>query len=399
MRVALFTDSDVFAGTERHILELACGLGTLGCEAALACPSHGELARRADALAIPVVPVPKRGRIDWQAALWLRNALRQDKFDLIHVHNGRTALIGAVGLRLAGVGRLVATQHFIEPSRLRRRGAARMAAAWLHRRVEQRVDRFIAISRAVRDAMVARGDAAPDKISVVSNGISAPEPAWLPAPEQIRRELDVGAGERLIVCAARLEAEKDVITLIDAMARVRATCPEAICAIAGDGSQRDRLKSRVRELALERNVRLLGFRTDVLGIIAATDLLVLPSLAEPFGLVILEAMALGKPVIATAAGGPPDIVAAGETGLLVPPAVPTALADAIVELIRDDQRCLRMGEGGRKRFEAHFTARHMAAATLAVYRQVLAEHPCPAPKSSDARRPALAAEGRSDVAR
>lgn len=399
MRIFQFSDSDVFAGTERHILELACGLTALGCPPVIACPMHGELARRAAASGASVIPVANGGTIDWQAALWLRKAFRQDEFNLVHVHNGRTALIGAVAIRMAGVGRMVATQHFIEPSRLRRRGAARMAASRLHRFVERRVDRFIAISHAVRDAMVARGDAAPDRIAVVHNGIDFPDRSALPPPEQVRRKLGVAAEQYLIVSAARLESEKNVLTLIEAMAYVRANCPQAICVIAGDGSQRHRLEGRIRELGLERNVKLLGFRADVLEIIAAADLFVLPSLAEPFGLVILEAMALGKAVVATAAGGPLEIVADGKTGLLVPPAAPSKLAEAIIELLRDDDRRSRMGLAGRDRFAGHFTARKMAAATLAVYRDVWADEPCSARRLSAAQRPPAPAEARSNGGR
>ena len=399
MRAALFTDSDVFAGTERHILELARGLSMLGVEVALACPGDGELARRGKAAGLPVRDIPKRGKIDWRATLWLRKALRRGDFDLVHVHNGRTALIAAMAVRLGGAGRMVATQHFIEPSRVRRRGPARVVSSWLHRFVERRVDRFIAISQAVRDAMLARNDTAAGKINVVLNGIADIETAQVPPSQRVRDELGIASGKRLVAAAARLEPEKDLVTLVEAMDRVRTTCPQAICVIAGDGSERQRLQARIRELGLHESVRLIGFRKDVLGLIAAADLFVLPSLAEPFGLVILEAMALGKAVVATAAGGPLEIVAAGETGLLVAPADPAKLADAIVELIRDDDRRGRMGSAGRQRLAAYFTTGQMAAATLAVYRDVLPQRPRPDPGVSAPHRQTLAAEATSDAGR
>lgn len=397
VRSLMFNDSEVLAGTERHILELAGGLRTLGVEVSLACPGDGELARRGKAAGLPVCDVPKRGAIDWRATLWLRKALHRGEFDLVHVHNGRTALIAAMAVRLAGAGRMVATQHFIEPSRLRRRGPARIVAGWLHRFVERRVDRFIAISQAVRDAMLARNDTAAGKIAIVPNGIADIERAQLPSSQRVRDEFGIASGKRLIVAAARLEPEKDLMTLVEAMDRVRTTCPRAVCVIAGDGSEHQRLQARIRELGLNECVRLVGFRKDVLGLIDAADLFVLPSLAEPFGLVLLEAMALGKAVVATAAGGPLEIVAAGETGLLVAPADPAKLAEAMVELVEDEERRRRLGSAGRERFAARFTARQMAAGTLDVYRGVLAGRASFGPVPSAPHRRGIAAEARSNA--
>jgi glycosyltransferase involved in cell wall biosynthesis len=117
-------------------------------------------------------------------------------------------------------------------------------------------------------------------------------------------------------------------------------------------------------------VRLLGFRTDALSLMWAADIFVLPSLAEPFGLVLLEAMSLGKPVVATSAGGPLEIVLAGETGLLVPPAQPHELALAINQLLADPEKAIEMGRKGLERYKERFTTERMARETVAVYRKV-----------------------------
>ena len=116
---------------------------------------------------------------------------------------------------------------------------------------------------------------------------------------------------------------------------------------------------------------MLGYRNDPLSIMRAGDLFVLPSLAEPFGLVLLEAMALGKPVIATNAGGPREIVRPGETGMLVPPATPAALAEAICSLIAAPAQALRMGEAGQDAVPGCYTRERMARATAALYRQAV----------------------------
>src|SRR5262249_34362936 len=132
-----------------------------------------------------------------------------------------------------------------------------------------------------------------------------------------------------------------------------------------------------------------GFRSDAQSILNASDLFVLPSMAEPFGLVILEAMALSKPVIATNAGGPKEIVVPGETGVLVPPSDSGALATAILNLLADPEGARVMGAAGGQRYLERYTAERMAKETLEVYREVLGrtnEQTAPMPERAMARR-------------
>ena len=135
------------------------------------------------------------------------------------------------------------------------------------------------------------------------------------------------------------------------------------------------LQGQIDAANLQNRVRLLGFRDDVHAVVAAADLFVLPSLAEPFGLVLLEAMALSRPVVATAAGGPLEIVAEPRTGRLVPPADAAALATAMREILADPDAAAATGRAGRLRFERHFTRRNMAEKTLGVYRACRRKEP------------------------
>src|SRR5262249_45041482 len=147
--------------------------------------------------------------------------------------------------------------------------------------------------------------------------------------------------------------------------------PKAVCVIAGEGSLRSSLERGTREFGLNKNVRFLGYRSDALSMVNACDLFVLPSAVESFGLSIVEAMALSKPVIATNAGGPKEIVVPGETGLLVPPSDPESLAGAMLELLSDPERARVMGAAGRQRYLERYTAERMAKETLEVYREVM----------------------------
>lgn len=175
----------------------------------------------------------------------------------------------------------------------------------------------------------------------------------------------------LVVCASRLQAEKNVVGFVEAMAIVRATHPDAICVIAGEGDEGPAIRRRIAELKMDDHVRLAGFRSDVLDVIAACDVFVLPSHAEPFGLVLLEAMSLGKPVIATAAGGPLEVVEEGRTGLLVKPGDSGAMASAISQLICDPQRRAAMGRAGRDRFLKCFTAEQMGHHMANMYKNLV----------------------------
>ncbi len=371
LRVALFTDADVFAGTERYILDLGCGLRDLGVEAMIACPTPAPLAERASAEGLTVIPIQKGGLIDRPAVKTLVELFQAGRLDIVHANNGRTMLASALAVTQAKRGRCVATQHFLEPDHVSRKGPKAAIYQAAHRWVSSRMAHYIAISEAVRQEILKRNEAPSAKVTTVLNGIRPLDPAKLTSPQQIRSEIGLGEETPLIVCAARLEREKDVTSLITAMGDVRTKFPDAVCVVAGQGACQADLTAQIQQNGLTGSVHLLGFRTDAQALIQAASVFVLPSLAEPFGLVILEAMALGRPVITTDAGGPREIVQDGVSGLLVPPANPAALGQAILHLLNDSALMTAMGRSGYERFLAHFTAARMAQDTLALYRRVL----------------------------
>lgn len=349
------------------MMDLARGLTQIGAAVTVACPSPAKLEDAAQREKLPTLIIPKRGLVDWGAARTLARRLRSGQTDIVHAHNGRTALAAALAVRLAGRGRCVMTQHFLTPNHATQRGPKAAVSSAAHHWMVGQMSAILAISEAVRQSMLARGEAPDKKITVVPNGITAPDAG---SSANTRQSLEISAGAPLVVCAARLEQEKDVASLITAMKTVQETVPSARCLIAGEGSEKAALQAQIDSLGLRECMTLLGFRTDAAALMAAADVFVLPSLAEPFGLVLLEAMALARPVVATRAGGPTEIVVDGETGFLVPPSSPDALAEAVKMLFADLPLRRRMGERGHARFEKLFTAARMAEATLAVYRSV-----------------------------
>jgi glycosyltransferase involved in cell wall biosynthesis len=233
------------------------------------------------------------------------------------------------------------------------------------------VDRYVAISEAVRDQLVKDGVRA-DRISLVPSGVDPKR--WLGGDgAKARADLGVPAGAPLIGTLAHFGWHKSLETLIAAAEPIVAAVPEAWIAIVGEGDLRplleaERAKSRVKERVL-----LPGFRTNVADFLAAFDLFVMPSVMEGLCTAILDAFAVGVPVVASRAGGIPELVLHERTGLLVEPRRPEELARAIVRLLQDEPLRRRVVDGGRARLLERFTTDAMVDGTLRVYRELLGE--------------------------
>lgn len=370
LRVALLMDTRNWAGTEAHIRDLALGLSAENVRVRVACPLDSPLAQKVRASGGRVMGVARRGGYDPATVARLRRALVRGEIDIIHAHNGRTALMGVLAVRAARRGHCVFTQHFLRPAHVQQSGPKARLSHALHAFVAHNLAHTIAISQAVKNAMLARGETSAEKISVVLNGLQAPTPNADSSREKKRARWQKAENAPLIVCVARLEREKDLDVLARAMKTVRVQFPQARCVIAGEGDERANLSALIEKSGLKEIVELAGFVESVADLMSAADVFVLPSAAEPFGLVLLEAMALGAPIVAVNDGGPPEIVEDGHTGVLVPPRDSDAMARAIEEIVSDNSRAQKMGAAGRARYETLFTRERMARETRAVYQQV-----------------------------
>jgi glycosyltransferase involved in cell wall biosynthesis len=280
-------------------------------------------------------------------AFRLARLLRRGRADVVHTHDDRPHLYGTLAGRLAGA-RVVHTRHG-QGIHLSRRQAAlvNLAAGW--------VDRFVCVSSdsarlALRQGIPVR------KVCTIRNGIDLARFAFT-GPRQ--------DGPAVIV--ARLSPEKDHATLLRATALAVRADPSFRLEIAGDGPCREDLLRLAGELGLTGHVRFLGQVRDVPALLARAGLFVLSSLSEGVSLTLLEAMASGLPVVATRVGGNPEVVAGGETGLLVPPADPEGLAYALLRLWQAPGERHRQGFAGRERVERLFDVRGMVAAYERMY--------------------------------
>lgn len=367
MRVLQINSALAWGGGETHTLLLADGLRARGSAVTLAGRPGSMLDERARVVGIPFLPLALRGEWDIGSARRIAAHCRRHHVGVIHAHLARDYPVAALAARLARSTGLVATRHVLFPLRM-----------WLAlRAVVDRIDAFIAVSEAVRRSLVEASGVPAAKVTTIHAGIE--DERYLAAPSGVlRAELGLAADVPVVGAVGRIAREKGYEHLLEAMAAVRQAHRKARCVIAGgteDARYARELRTLTDRLGLGRCVHWLGHRWNVPEIMRDLDLLVLPSLREPFGLVLLEAMAAGTPVVATAAGGVGEIVTDGVHGVLVAPGDSAALAAAVGALLADPDTARRHAEAGRERMLAEFSATAMTDRTLALYRAIVPRRP------------------------
>jgi glycosyltransferase involved in cell wall biosynthesis len=333
-------------GSERHLLTLLPALGALGVQPAFV--GLDDPAWDAEpfyaALTVPSVRLPAPRDLDPGLARKLHRTLRGLAADIVHTHLVHADVYGA--LAAGPAARLVSTKHNDDRFRM---GPYRFA----ERAVTRRAARVIAITEALRRFNVERVGLPADKVTTIHYGLDEPPAAW----REDGLELPDGP---LVVAVARLVPQKGVDVALRAMVGLDATL-----VVLGEGPERGRLEGLARELG----VRLLlpGRVGDVAAVLRRAEVVVHPVRWEGFGLAVLEAMLCERAVVASRVSSIPEIVADGETGLLVPPDDPAALHDALARLLGDESLRARMGAAGLARARTDFSVERMARRTLAVY--------------------------------
>jgi len=347
-------------GGEQQALYLTTGLARRGHGVTVACQPGSPLAERAREAGLEVVEVRMRGEADFVAVLALRKLLRRGGFDIVHMHTSHAHTLGCTAAALARRGKTIVSR------RVDFGVAGNFVSALKYR---HGVDRFIAISEAIRKVLI-DGGVAEDMVSVVHSGIDLSRFDRV-EPGGLREEFGLPAGAPVIGNVAHMADHKGQRYLLAAMPRVLEAEPQTRLFIVGDGELRPALEAQARELGVQDAVTFTGFRTDVPQWLDLFDVFVMSSHLEGLCTSVLDALAMRKPVVASAAGGLPEIIAHDETGLLVPPKAPEPLADAIVRLLRDRELGRRLAEAGRRRVDEEFSAESMVEGTLEVYDEVM----------------------------
>ncbi len=368
MRTVLHVDTERgWRGGERQVLWLAQRLAEHGVRSLIAARPREPLAHRASASGIEVVPCSPLFEADPFAARHLRRALARVGADIVHAHTGHSVMLAALATRRTSTP-MVVTRRVSRPLR---RGAL---TRWKYGRAAA----TIAISRAVAHTLQDAG-LSEQRVTVVPSGIdlgALPRPV---APETLRA-LGVPPGAMLVVTVAALTAEKDHLTLLAALASAHARVPSLHALLVGRGPLDAQLRARARELGLAHAVTFTGHRDDAGSLLAAADVAALASRSEGLSTMLIEAMALGVPIVATNVGGIPEVVAEpsvadgrddSPAGILVAAGDAPALGDAIVQVAADATLRARLSRAGVRR-AARFSIDRTAAETLAVYERVLA---------------------------
>lgn len=301
----------------------------------------------------------------WPSVFRVARTIRSRQADLVHV-NTLYNLVGPAAARLAGRPLVWHVRELVADSRL---------VPALLKLVALLATRAVAISPAVADTLRDCND----RLRVIPNGIDLEEYRVLPDPGRVRGEFGLAADQPLVTTIGRLEPWKGQHVLVEAVPGILARHPNLRVLIVGGAAinkpeYATRLKARCDELGVGGAVTFTGIRKDVPAILAASNVLVLPSATpEPFGRTVVEAMAACCPVVATAAGGPLDIVVDGETGRLVPPNDPKALAEKINDLLDHPDEARAMGERGRQRAHERFSLDRLVRDMTGLFEEVVAE--------------------------
>lgn len=376
-----FFFAEAWNGIDEHLLLLAKYLDRRQFELIILAhdtdgPQTGRLAERAGMRMINAPYRPGAGARRRLSAL--RTLYAAERIDLVHFHSPAAGgqAVAALAARLAGVPATLATYHQIQARQLPPRSRAINSLAHL-----AFVDDTIAVSQGVKASLVRAAGLPRHRIRVIHNGIDPPCHAAAGAGEPARASNEIRVGY-----FGRLSPEKGVSGLLDALALLAERDPRVRTLIVGDGPERAALEARAQQLALSDRVQFLGFRPDARRIMAQVDIVVHVPIYEGFGLVALEAMACGRPIVASdAPGGLPDIVVDGETGLLIPVGSPSATAAALARLAADPAERARLGRNGQARYERHFTAQEMAARTGARYWAALGRRAAAGPRAASPR--------------
>jgi glycosyltransferase involved in cell wall biosynthesis len=368
VRVLQLTSSLGFYGAEQVIMTLITALDRESFDVRLATlekkrVSSTAIVSAAKVAGIDAVALPCRGWLDWNGIQGLKSLVKEENIEILHCHEPKSRLYGAIVSRMTGIP-MVATHHLWTGQNLRTRLVESIDAVVLHG-----CDKAIAVSTSVAESM-RRVFVSPSRIEVIPNGIDLRNFRDELRIAELRASLGIPAGLPIIGAVGRLDMQKAHERLIEAAKYITDAGQDAVYIIAGEGVERPRLESLVRDLGLSGRVLLLGYQSDIRKYLAMMDVFVLPSRREGTPMALLEAMAMSKPVVATAVGGVPDVLTDGIDGIMLPENG-AGLGDALLRLLRDPAFARQIARTGRRRVETEFSSSRMAARYEDVYRRCL----------------------------
>ena len=346
-------------GGQRQSLLLVQELKRKGYPCLFVVQPGSPLFQKATEAQLPVFPLRMRSELDLRAIIRLARLMSRRNCVLAHFHDAHAVSIGSSAARLAKVPLRIISRRVDFPLKS-------------PRKYKNHIDSIIAISEGVKKVLITSG--IPERlIEVIPSGIDFLPYAEARHSDYLRREFQFGPDNYLVGIVAQLEDHKGHTYLIQASKILKQHAPKIKIIVVGSGSLQMELGKQAHNLAVDDIVYFLGFRKDVPQIMSSLDLFVLSSHLEGLGSSLLDAMACRLPVVATMVGGIPEVVVHRETGLLVPPRDPDALAEAILKLYLDRTFASRLGERGYEVVHEKFSAEAMGKRIIALYEKLAGE--------------------------
>jgi glycosyltransferase involved in cell wall biosynthesis len=360
------------SGSENHLLTLLAGLDHQRFDISLCIlaesrhlPLLQEYTKTLEHAGISVVMFVTQKYPDVRLFLKLKCYIAQGRFQIVHTHLIHADFYGTLAAKLDGIPVIVSSRHNDDRFRHYK------ALIWLNRFLARWQTKIIVISDWVGKFLQEIEGIPTDKIVRIHYGLQPETLAEQYEPQYVRQQLLIPAGVPVIGTIGRVTEQKGHTYLLQAIAKVKTQFPELRVVILGDGELRTELERQATNLGVETNVIFTGYRKDAIKLLSGFDFFVFPSLWEGFGLVLLEAMALRKAIVASAVSAIPESVLDGQTGILTPPKNVDKLADAILTLLRDHHLAQTMGDAGYEHLQKHFTVSNMVRGTDRLYTSCL----------------------------
>jgi len=368
-------DNLEFGGGERVFAQLINRLSGERYKIMVACLPTGAFIEKIEGSEVEVKSVDMRSRFNPGVILRLANLMKRENVDIVHSQGARADFFARIAAKLAGVPIVVSTVPMpvegfdVSPIR-------KLTYTVFNRFSERFVDRFIVVSDSLEKIMIEKHGIGPQRVVKIYNGIEKDE--YCIADEEIayrrskfRKESGLGEDVPVVGAIGRLVWQKGFEYLIEAIPDLLKEFKKARFLIVGEGPLKDGLNVKSKMLKIEDKIIFTGFRSDIKEILASIDILVMPSLLEGLPIVLLEAMAMMKPIVATDIDGIKEVLDNGKTGLLIPPKNPRALTYAIVNLLLHRDKAYQMGIDARKVVEERFEVDIMVQKVEKVYEELL----------------------------
>ncbi len=361
IRVLHIDTANTWRGGQQQIAYLLEGMKEKGYQTALVCPTKSSLEKFCHENSIPCIPIKIFGEMDFVAGFRISRICKRHNYNMLHLHSGHALAIGIWARLFNSKLKLVASRRVDYHIKKNLFSQLKYKSHF--------VDKIVCISHAIENVLIQDG-VQQDKLVTIHSGIDLNKFSNISRPENFKRDLGVAENKILIGTIAALSGQKDYPNLLNAAKIVVEQNDKVMFCAVGDGPQRRKIIKMASELVLMNRFIFTGFREDAGKFLKLFDIFVLASQKEGLGTSILDAQAIGLPVIACAVGGIPEIISDGENGLLVPPKHEQRLAEAILQLVNDAQLRKKLGQNAKtsvKQFDINRTIKK----NIELYQEIL----------------------------